>query len=187
MLDPIVTHYKLIILIVVIAVTGIVFYKFYQNNRFRLKTKKCIGRISYDFVHNVTLDNGVDQYAQFDYIALTQNGVVVIDVKNYSGHIFGAEKIDEWTQIINKKSYKFDNPFFDIEHKLELLKDINKDINITGLILFTDEADFPKGCPDNVISLKDLKTRFAAVKKRDVPAISLKMWEQIKNNIQQMA
>jgi len=184
MLDPFIIPYKLLLILFIAIIIGGIFYKIYCKNRFVLKTRKQVKNISYDYIENAILDNGVDQYAQFDYLVLTQLGILVIEIKDYSGHIFGAEKIDEWTQIIDRKSYKFSNPFFDLDYKIELLKDLNKELRIDGVILFTDEADFPKGCPDNVINLKNLKDHYSKLGKQDIPAIFQGPWGVIKEKIQ---
>jgi len=182
-LDQIIMHYKVLLLaLVVIFIAFFVYYR-YRKNRFSIKTHKQLKRISYDIISNVVLDNGLDQYAQFDYLLLTEQGIIVLDVKNYEGHIFGADKIDEWTQIINRKSYKFDNPFFELSHKIELLKEINKSINISGLLLFTDDADFPKGCPTNVTNLKQLKDIYPKIVKQEIPVAMQGPWKEIKNKI----
>ena len=181
--DQIITNYKLILFTLVIILIILFIYIRYQKKSFSLKIKKQLKRMSYDYIENIVLDDGLDQYAQFDYVLLTENGVIVLDIKDYSGHIFGADKIDEWTQIIQRKSYKFANPFFELSHKIELLKNINKEISVNGLILFADEADFPKGCPDKVISLKDLKDNYSKLTKQKIPVAMQKPWVQIKEKI----
>lgn len=184
MLDSMIIPYKVILIFIITILISILFYRIYCKNRFALKTRRQVRRISYDFMQNVTLDNGVDQYAQYDYLALTQQGILIIESKNYAGHIFAAEKIDEWTQIIDRKSYKFTNPFFELDRKVELLRSLNKELKIDGLILFTDEADFPKGCPEKIINLKNLKDEYCKLSKQDLPAGFKKSWDDVKEKIQ---
>ena len=182
-LDQITTHYKLLLLALVVIFIVFFIYFRYRKNRFSRKIHKQLKCMSYDMITNIVLDNGLDQYAQFDYLLLTQQGVIVLDVKNYAGHIFGADKIDEWTQIIDRKSYKFANPFFELGHKIELLKEINKSIDISGLLLFTDDADFPKGCPDNITNVKMLKDSYPKLAKQEIPIAMQGPWGEIKNKI----
>lgn len=185
MFEQITTHYKLILVLLSVLTVAALFYRWYYKNCFSLKTRKLVKKISYDYLENATLDSGLDQYAQFDYILLTDKGILVVEVKNYSGHIFGANKIDEWTQIINRKSYKFANPFFEMSHKIELLRDISHEVHVNGLILFTDEADFPKGCPESVIKLAYLKDHYRKLTKQAVPTGMQKTWDLIKRQVQQ--
>lgn len=47
---------------------------------------------------------------QVDHIVISQYGVFVIEVKNYTGWIFGSEKSAQWTQNIYGKKSRFMNP-----------------------------------------------------------------------------
>jgi len=181
--DSIFIHYKLILLALIVIICVVFIYLRYRKKRFARKIKRQVKRISYDHIENVILDGGPDDYAQFDYLLLTDKGIVILDIKDYAGHIFGADKINEWTQIINRRSYKFANPFFELSHKIELVKGINKDINVSGLILFTDEADFPKGCPDSVIALKTLKDNYVKLITKETPELMQRNWDRIKEKI----
>jgi hypothetical protein len=122
--------------------------------------RRALKKISYDSVYSVSLDLGGEHFAYFDYIAVIDGGFLVIDLKDYAGHIFAADKIDMWTQIQNRKSYQFVNPTFELQNKIELLKLKLQHHHITGIVVFTDHADFPKGQPDNVLLVKELRQCF---------------------------
>ncbi len=61
-------------------------------------------------LRNVRLPDGMGGETSIDFLALAAGAVLVIGVKRYDGLIFGSTRTDEWTQVINGRSYKFPNP-----------------------------------------------------------------------------
>lgn len=65
----------------------------------------------YHRLNNVTLPKNNGMTTQIDHIIVSQYGIFVIETKNYKGWIFGNEKQEKWTQVIQGgKKYQFYNP-----------------------------------------------------------------------------
>ena len=48
---------------------------------------------------------------ELDVVLLTTHGIYVFEVKNYSGYIYGSEKDEKWTQVLNRfLKHRFYNP-----------------------------------------------------------------------------
>lgn len=48
---------------------------------------------------------------ELDVVLLTTHGIYVFEVKNYSGYIYGSEKDEKWTQVLNRfVKHRFYNP-----------------------------------------------------------------------------
>ncbi len=62
--------------------------------------------------HDLYLQKKNGEFSQIDIVVATPQGLLAIEVKDYSGWIFGNEKQKYWTQILNygKKKYRFYNP-----------------------------------------------------------------------------
>jgi hypothetical protein len=73
--------------------------------------------------------------------------------------IFADDNIDFWTQVIDKGSFKFNNPLVQMDEDIMSIRALLSGSNVSGLMVFTDESDFPKGKPDRIMSLSDLKER----------------------------
>ena len=56
----------------------------------------------------IQLENG--KTSQTDHILINQNGVFVIETKNYSGRIYGDDVRKEWTQVLSNGKIK--NKFY---------------------------------------------------------------------------
>ena len=175
--------YEIIVLILacLLLFVGIyIAYRCLAKNRQQRKIRKVIKKISSAFLKNISLDLGEDQYAYFDYILLNKDGILVLEFKDYAGHIFGSEQINDWTQVIGGKSYKFANPFFELERKIELLRQVVPGQAINAVIFFTDNADFPKGRPPNVLLIKELLAHFGKVDAGEIPETGKSAWLHLK-------
>lgn len=62
--------------------------------------------------HNLYVRKSNGKYAQIDVVALTNRGLIVFEVKNYSGWIYGNEGQTFWTKVLayGRKKYRFYNP-----------------------------------------------------------------------------
>lgn len=60
---------------------------------------------------NLYLDNKNTETTEIDVLSVSHKGIYVFEIKNYSGYIYGSEKDQYWTQVLNKWSKnKFYNP-----------------------------------------------------------------------------
>lgn len=62
--------------------------------------------------HDLYLQKRNGEFAQIDIVVATPQGLLAIEVKDYSGWLFGNEKQRYWTQVLNygKEKYRFYNP-----------------------------------------------------------------------------
>ena len=71
-----------------------------------------LGRLPGDlfFVFNDILVPAPDGTSQIDHVVAADQGIFVIETKNYQGTIYGNEKSSEWYQFLGSKQYPFHNP-----------------------------------------------------------------------------
>ena len=109
-------------------------------------------------LNNITLEHG-DGTTQIDHILITQNGIIVIETKHYSGWLFANEKQKHWTQVKFKFKNKFQSPIFQnkkhVQAVQKLLDFIPKE-QIQSLVVFTGDAEFKTEIPYGVIKLNQL-------------------------------
>jgi len=75
------------------------------------KLLKC--GISADCIfHDLYIERGRGYFSQIDLVALTRAGMIVFEVKDYSGWIFGRGDQRQWTQVLayGKEKHRFYNP-----------------------------------------------------------------------------
>jgi len=60
---------------------------------------------------NLYLEGHSTDETEIDVLAISPKGIYVLEMKNYSGYIYGSEKDKNWTQVFNRRrKYQFYNP-----------------------------------------------------------------------------
>lgn len=111
--------------------------------------------------HDLYLRKSNGKYAQIDLVVATKVGIIVFEIKEYSGWIFGTGNQTEWTQVLayGNRKYRFYNPIFQNRtHISELINQLPqlKTIPIYSVIVFFGNCEFRdlKLIPDNVFLIK---------------------------------
>jgi len=91
--------------------------------------------------HDLYLEISKGHFSQIDLVVITEVGIIVIEVKDYSGWIFGRGNQSQWTQVLNygNQKYRFYNPIMqNNKHISELKKQIPLlyNIPIYSLVVF---------------------------------------------------
>ncbi|MBE0682901.1 MAG: NERD domain-containing protein [Anaerolineales bacterium] len=100
-----------------------------------------------------------DGTTQIDHILISTKGIFVIEVKHYSGWIFGNEKSDQWMQSIYRVKNRFQNPIHQnyrhIKAIQQLLDFLPKE-QIHSIVVFSGSAEFKTPIPNGVFYLEQL-------------------------------
>src|SRR6478735_10096010 len=116
----------ILIAIFCIAILAVIVAKLYRGfqNRKLIKTVTKLHRGTYSerqlvlkllklgfrptaIYHDLYLTNRTKKYFQIDLVLATQVGILVFEVKDYSGWIFGTGNQRNWTQILGYGNYKY--------------------------------------------------------------------------------
>jgi len=143
--------------------------------------QRSLKRIGCEQIRDLVCPDGLDGHYSIDRLALTTDAILLISYKPYVGNIYCAERISEWTQVIEQRSFKFENPLFELENQLTALKLVSGDINLRGLLFFNHSANFPKGHPDSVLQPDTIPERFLGNQIDTVNADIRLAWERLKS------
>lgn len=145
--------------IIVIAIIAVAVTLLLIINRRRIaiglrewRIQRCLNRIGGAQIRNLVCADGLDGFYTIDRLALTRDAILLITYKPYGGNIYCAERISEWTQVIGQKSFKFENPLFELENQLTVLRLLVGHAPLRGYLCFSNNALFPKGRPDSVLN-----------------------------------
>lgn len=74
--------------------------------------------------HDLYLKKYNGGFSQIDLVVATKVGIIVFEVKEYSGWIFGNEHQSQWTQVLayGKRKYRFYNPIMQNNNHIAVLK-----------------------------------------------------------------
>ena len=105
------------------------------------------GVSSDDIFHDLYIEKKDGTYSQIDIVVLTEKGVIVIEVKDFSGWIFGFGNNEKWSHILGKMKYPFYNPIFQNEGHIRSLKNQlvqYGNIPFYSLIIFYGKCELKK-------------------------------------------
>lgn len=166
--------------VVILFAFGISFQKaWFQEYFSERKLNKLLTNLGPESLHNVIIPDGLDGNVFVEHLILTPCEILLIGVKRYRGLIFAAENIDLWTQVVGQKSYKFENPLHQLENDVSALSAYLEKSKIHSKVLFISGSEFPKGKPDDIVSVQDLKTLQQEYAKKKVPEALNADWKRL--------
>lgn len=148
-------------------------YLSYRRYRARRAVAARVEALAAEHLQDVILPDGNEGWFHVDYLLLTPVGIVVIDLRDVSGMIFGSEQMTEWTVMHKTRRFTFPNPLGPLYDRMAVVRLIAGDgVPVVGRVVFTDRGEFPKGHPEHATRLASLAADFPAVD-RAQPAPSI--------------
>ena len=147
----------------VIVVVGL--WIWYRRRVGGNRLRKVLTEISHDRIDGLLIPNGDDGEIEIDHLLLTSHGLLIVDIKEAVGTVFGSDKMMEWTVISDERRYTFPNPQTALYDRIAAVRHIVRQVPVAGRILFLDGADFTKGVPGMVSKLDKLLEEFGETDK----------------------
>jgi hypothetical protein len=161
--------------IVAVSFVAGIFYVWKQTRKSKHQrhAHNVVDSLGVKYLRDVVLPDGIDGLVFIDYLLLVNNGFVVLNTENSEGHLFGGETVDQWSQVINNKTYKFNNPLYANQSACQAvlwnLQHHDKQENVTdhtqwqaqGWVVFSSAGNFPKGIPEHVSMIDGLANNLA--------------------------
>lgn len=158
---------KLIFAAAAVAILLLV-WLFYRRRAAGNQLQRVLDDIGYDRIEGVLLPNGDDGEIQIDHLLLTSRGLLIVDVKDVSGTVFGSDKMENWTVISDKHRFTFSNPQPALYDRIAAVRHIVRQVPVEGRLVFLDGAEFTKGVPELVAGVDDLHAEFSDADKAAV-------------------
>lgn len=122
--------------------------------------ERVLDAIGHDRIDGVVLPNGDEGEIQIDHLLLTSRGLLIVDIKDVVGKVFGSDKMQDWTVISDARRYTFPNPQAALYDRIAAVRHIVRQVPVEGRLLFLDAAEFTKGIPNLVTDLDRLEREF---------------------------
>ena len=143
-------------------VAGFGWYLWRRATRGRRTLQRVLKAISAEAESGILVPDGMGGQIWLDHLLLTARGLLVLDIKDVSGVIFGSDRMDEWAVIDGERRYTFHNPQSALYDRVAAVKSLARDVPVSGRIAFTSRGRFPKGIPRAVTMLDALEKEFGA-------------------------
>lgn len=179
-----------ILWIAAFAVLLLVAHLFHFYRRRTTQVEQVLDSIGFDRIHNVVLPNADGGEILIDQLLLTTQGLLIVEIKEVQGTVFGSNKMQDWTVIATNRRYTFPNPQPGLYDRIAAVREVVKQIPVAGRVVFLDGAEFSKGVPELVASLDELAAEFGEPdRKSALVKIEAFMphWENIKKGLTTLA
>lgn len=145
----------------------------------RWRRQRLISGYGISRLDNVILEDGIGGHVVVEHLLLTSGGLMVLLPRHCDGDLFGAEKIDRWTQMAGGRSFHFENPLHQLEELLASLRFHLPGIPVEGRVLFSGRCRFPKGRPERLLLVEELAGQERRVDQAVVPVLD-EAWGKMK-------
>jgi hypothetical protein len=139
-----------------------------------------------DFLRNVLVPDGNGGDFHLDFLLLTSRGVVVIDMRDLAGNVFGGDQMTDWTVMDGPRRATFVNPQSGLYDRIASVKAVAQDPEtpVEGRVVFTRRAKFPKGLPRYTVMLESVAAEFPKLGAAELEIAVAKYrpgWQRIKD------
>jgi hypothetical protein len=161
-------------------------FRVYLRSRAQRRNEQLIEAIAYDVLRNVLVPNGNGGQLHLNYLLLTERGLLVVDLFDVPGAIFGGDQMIQWTSIGRTRRFTFANPQHLLYDRMAAVKLLAGEVPVDGRLVFTTRGEFPKGKPKYVVRIDQLNGHFPLADRLrgDVAAAFNDVWQNVKRNVQ---
>ena len=161
-------------------------WRWYSYFRERRALRAAVTGGAADHLANALVPDGMGGGFHVDFLLLTMRGVVVIDLRDVRGNIFGGDQMAEWTVMDGARRFTFTNPQGALYDRIAAVKAVVGDVPVEGRIVFTRRGSFPKGFPKWTLMVDSLRAEFPAAD-FESPADSVRRfndgWQRLKQTV----
>ena len=140
----------------------------WRRGRRRPSISDALAAVAVEHLHDIVLPDLVDGEIHIEHLLLTSNGILVVNVKNYEGTIFAGERMDQWTAIGATGRSTFQNPLPNLYDRVAAVRQLVRDVEVRGMVVFPSTADFSKGHPADVFLPDQLREAYAKPEPSDL-------------------
>jgi hypothetical protein len=146
------------LLAAVVLLVGWWIYKRFFARGTPLET--ALAEIAFERIESLVIPGADEGEIQVDKLLLTTKGLLILEIKDVQGVVFGSDKMQDWTVIAEDRRYTFPNPLPALYDRVAAVRQIVRQVPVEGRVLFLDGAEFTKGVPGFVTDLEELVAEF---------------------------
>jgi hypothetical protein len=175
-----------VVAICAVAFGAFLLWRWHHGRRMREARALAVTSCGLDYLRDVLVPDGQDAPLHVDFLLLTVRGVIVIDLRDIAGNIFGGDQMSSWTVMHRAQRYTFVNPQTALYDRIAAVRALAQDLPVEGRVVFTGRGKFPKGLPRHVLMLDSLPSEFPA-SDRDAMGSLLERWKPAWEGIRKAA
>ncbi len=139
---------------------------------------------SYGQLQALILPSAEDGEIQLERIVLLRDTIMVVEIRDVAGVVFGSDRMQDWTVIDGDRRYTLANPQTRLLDCVAAVRQFLPDVAVDGAVLFTDAAQFTKGIPRHVVTVAEWLKQYPKLKNKErqsLPPLLEPAWQQLKD------
>lgn len=163
-----------------------VLWRWYRARRAQKALADAVTTIASDHLIDVLVPDGMGGDFHVDFLLLTSLGILVVDLRDVHGNIFGGDQMSEWTVMNGATRTTFTNPQSGLYDRIAAVKAVAGEVPVEGRIVFTRNGKFPKGLPKWTLMLDALRSEFPPVERVALSSTVERFdeaWKQLKGAV----
>ena len=109
-------------------------WAWYARRRARRLRRARIVAMSIDHVQDMLVPDGAGGDFHLDYLLWTPLGLLLLDLREMRGHVFGGDHLAEWTVMDGVRRTTFPNPQESLYDRLAALRALAPEFQVDGQI-----------------------------------------------------
>lgn len=142
---------------VVLLLVWLIYKRFFARGT---PLENALAEIAFERIESLVIPSADEGEIQVDKLLLTTKGLLILEIKDVQGAVFGSDKMQDWTVIAEDRRYTFPNPLPALYDRVAAVRQIVRQVPVEGRVLFLDGAEFTKGVPEYVTDLENLVSEF---------------------------
>ena len=161
-------------------------WRWYRLYSTRKALRTAVTSAGSDHLVDILVPDGMGGGFHVDFLLLTARGVLVVDLRDVQGNIFGGDQMAEWTVMDGPRRFTFTNPQSGLYDRVAAVKAITTEVPVEGRVVFTRRGRFPKGLPKWTLMIDSLPTEFPAMEQECEAGARARFtagWERIRTAV----
>ena len=161
-------------------------WRWYRQYSNRKNLRAIVTAAGSDHLVDMLVPDGMGGGFHVDFLLLTSRGILVIDLRDVQGNIFGGDQMAEWTVMDGPRRFTFTNPQSALYDRIAAVKAVAGDVPVEGRIVFTRRGRFPKGLPKWTLMVDSLRAEFPSAEYDMVSGAMARFqeaWQKLKGSV----
>jgi len=148
----------------------------------RSQLHRSIRQIGLDARQDVLVPDGMGGWLHVEFLLLTPQGVLIVELRDIRGNLFGGDQMSQWTVMDGPRRSTFLNPQSALFDRIAAVKALAGELPVEGRLVFSRRSVFPKGLPNWTMMLESLQTQYPrldAATRADLIARQREPWDAL--------
>lgn len=176
----------LVTALLIASVAAFAGYRAWRRRRHQRGQLRMIESVAYESLRDIVVPDGNGNELHVDFLLLTARGLLVADLREVRGTIFGGETMNQWVVMDGARRHTMNNPLEPLYDRVAAVRQLAGEAPVEGRVIFAGGGRFAKGRPPGVTMLESLPAEFP-VAERAAGSGAAELWRTAWDSVSKAA